>query len=75
VAGSSVGALPAAPCDALESALDALVELAVQDGRKVIVGGHSMGGLLTVLYRAQNLPKAVVDVMSMMPKLPSIPAA
>jgi pimeloyl-ACP methyl ester carboxylesterase len=42
------------------SALDALVELAAKDGKKIIVGGHSMGAMFTILYRASALPASVV---------------
>jgi pimeloyl-ACP methyl ester carboxylesterase len=42
------------------SALDALVELAAKDGKKIIVGGHSMGAMFTVLYRASALPPAII---------------
>lgn len=42
------------------SAIDALVDLAAKDGKKVVVGGHSMGAMFTILYRASSLPPAVV---------------
>lgn len=42
------------------SALDALVDLAAKDGKKVVVGGHSMGAMFTILYRASSPPPAVI---------------
>lgn len=42
------------------SAIDALVELAAKDGKKVVVGGHSMGAMFAILYRASALPPAVI---------------
>lgn len=42
------------------AAIDALVEVAARDGKKVILGGHSMGGMFTIIYRAANLPPAVI---------------
>lgn len=42
------------------AAIDALVELAAKDGKKVVVGGHSMGAMFTILYRSSGLPPAVV---------------
>lgn len=42
------------------AAIDALVDLAAKDGKKVIVGGHSMGAMFTVLYRASALPPTVI---------------
>ena len=42
------------------SAIDALVNLAAKDGKQVVVGGHSMGAMFTVIYRPQSLPPAVV---------------
>lgn len=42
------------------SAIDALVELAANDGKKVFIGGHSMGAMFTLLYRPSNTPSAVV---------------
>lgn len=42
------------------SAIDALVELAAKDGKKVVVGGHSLGAMFTILYRASALPPQVI---------------
>lgn len=42
------------------AAIDALVDLAVRDGKKVVVGGHSMGAMFTILYRATAVPPAVI---------------
>lgn len=42
------------------SAIDALVELAAKDGKKVVVGGHSMGAMFTILYRSSALPPSVI---------------
>lgn len=42
------------------AAIDALVELAAKDGKKVVVGGHSMGAMFTLVYRSSGLPPAVV---------------
>lgn len=49
------------------SAVDALVELAARDGKKVIVGGHSMGAMFTILYRSSNLPPAVIGKFASAP--------
>lgn len=42
------------------SAIDALVNLAAKDGKKVVVGGHSMGAMFTIIYRPSSLPPSVV---------------
>lgn len=42
------------------AAVDALVDLAAKEGKKVIVGGHSMGAMFTILYRASALPPAII---------------
>jgi pimeloyl-ACP methyl ester carboxylesterase len=42
------------------SAIDALVKLAAKDGKKVVVGGHSMGAMFTIIYRPASLPPSVV---------------
>lgn len=42
------------------SAIDALVELAAKDGKKVVVGGHSMGAMFAILYRSSSLPPTVI---------------
>lgn len=42
------------------AAIDALIELAARDGKKVVLGGHSMGGMFTIIYRAASLPESVV---------------
>jgi alpha-beta hydrolase superfamily lysophospholipase len=42
------------------SAVDALVELAARNGKKVFVGGQSLGANFTSLYRADNPPPAVI---------------
>lgn len=42
------------------AAIDALVDAAARDGKKVILDGHSMGGMFTIIYRAGNLPPAVI---------------
>ncbi len=42
------------------SAIDALVNLAAKDGKKVVVGGHSMGAMFSIIYRSASLTAAVV---------------
>lgn len=42
------------------AALDALVELAARDGKKVVVGGQSMGAMFSLVYRPSDPPPAVV---------------
>jgi pimeloyl-ACP methyl ester carboxylesterase len=42
------------------AALDALVALAAKDGKKVAVGGQSMGAAFSLVYRPTNPPPAVV---------------
>lgn len=42
------------------AAIDALVDLATKDGKKVVIGGHSMGAMFTILYRASSLPPTVI---------------
>ncbi len=42
------------------SALDALVALAARDGKKVVVGGQSMGAMFSLVYRPADPPPAVV---------------
>jgi len=42
------------------SAIDALVEVAGKDGKKVVVGGQSMGAMFSVVYRASDPPPAVI---------------
>jgi pimeloyl-ACP methyl ester carboxylesterase len=42
------------------SVIDALVKLAAKDGKKVVVGGHSMGAMFTIIYRPSSLPPSVV---------------
>lgn len=40
--------------------IDAAVNLAAMSGRKVVVGGHSYGGMASILYRPANPSAAVV---------------
>ena len=42
------------------AALDALVALAARDGKKVAVGGQSMGAMFSLVYRPADAPPAVV---------------
>lgn len=42
------------------SAIDALVDLAARNGKKVFVGGQSLGANFTSLYRADGPPPAVI---------------
>ncbi|MCC7016993.1 MAG: alpha/beta hydrolase [Rhodospirillales bacterium] len=42
------------------AALDALVALAARDGKKVAVGGQSMGAMFSLVYRPSDPPPAVV---------------
>jgi alpha-beta hydrolase superfamily lysophospholipase len=42
------------------SAVDALVDLAARSGKKVFVGGQSLGANFTSVYRADNPPPAVI---------------
>ncbi|MBI3114321.1 MAG: alpha/beta hydrolase [Rhodospirillales bacterium] len=42
------------------AALDALVALAAGDGKKVAVGGQSMGAMFSLVYRPADTPPAVV---------------
>lgn len=42
------------------AALDALVALAARDGKKVAVGGQSMGAMFSLVYRPADPPPAVV---------------
>lgn len=42
------------------AALDALVALAARDGKKVAVGGQSMGAMFSLVYRPADPPAAVV---------------
>lgn len=41
------------------AALDALVALAAKDGKKVVVGGQSMGAMFSLVYRPADPPAAV----------------
>lgn len=42
------------------AALDALVALATRDGKKVVVGGQSMGAMFSLVYRPTDPPPTVV---------------
>lgn len=42
------------------AAVDALVAVAAQDGRKVVVGGQSMGAAFSLVWRPADAPPAVV---------------
>jgi pimeloyl-ACP methyl ester carboxylesterase len=42
------------------AALDALIALAARDGKKVVVGGQSMGAMFSLVYRPSDPPPAVV---------------
>lgn len=46
--------------DDATSIVDALVDLAAKDGKKVFVGGQSMGAMFAIAYRPGGLPPAVV---------------
>jgi pimeloyl-ACP methyl ester carboxylesterase len=45
------------------AAIDALVGIAAKDGKKVVVGGQSMGAMFSVVYRASDPPPAVIGKM------------
>ena len=47
--------------------IDAAVELAAKSGRKVVVGGHSYGGMAAILYRPANPPAAIVGRFMLAP--------
>lgn len=46
------------------AALDALVALAVRDGKKVVVGGQSMGAMFSLVYRPADPPAVVGKVLT-----------
>jgi dienelactone hydrolase len=46
--------------DDAASAIDALVDLAAKNGKKVFVGGQSLGANYTQVYRAADPPPAVI---------------
>ena len=47
--------------------IDAAVERAAKSGRKVVVGGHSYGGMAAILYRPSNPPASVVGRFMLAP--------
>ena len=47
--------------------IDAAVDLAAKSGRKVVVGGHSYGGMAAILYRPANPPASVVGRFMLAP--------
>lgn len=47
--------------------IDAAVDLAARPGRKVVVGGHSYGGMAAIVYRPANAPAAVVGRIMLAP--------
>ena len=47
--------------------IDAAVDLAAKSGRKVVVGGHSYGGMAAILYRPANPPAAMVGRFMLAP--------
>lgn len=47
--------------------IDAAVGLVAKSGRKVVVGGHSYGGMAAILYRPANPPASVVGRFMLAP--------
>jgi pimeloyl-ACP methyl ester carboxylesterase len=47
--------------------IDAAVGLVAKSGRKVVVGGHSYGGMAAILYRPANPPPSVVGRFMLVP--------
>jgi pimeloyl-ACP methyl ester carboxylesterase len=47
--------------------IDAAVDLAAKSGRKVVVGGHSYGGMAAILYRPANPPASVAGRFMLAP--------
>ena len=47
--------------------IDAAVDLVAKSGRKVVVGGHSYGGMAAILYRPANPPTSVVGRFMLAP--------